>query len=1008
MVSTAMPGSLNAGGNGDSYGPVVSADGRYVAFQSAASNLTPPGGPGIPLGPGPHWLNVFLRDRSNTVTTLVSVNPAGAGGNCNSGPLAISTNGQYVLFESTATDLTPGDTNSFNNLFVRDVVNGITTCVSVNTNGVPGNGSSMHGVMTPDGRYVAFMSAASDLAPNDTNGIPDVFVRDLQAGTTTLVSAGALVPVNVPGWAVWPAMSDYPVISTNGRYVAFVSSATNLVGGVRVGTEVYERDLIAGTTTWISTNAALIFKNVNVQATTNVSSCCPVIDATGRYVAYVVGCWPSASPSPYAAGVHGACLRYDLQMQTTTVIASNAYVPQGMNFAEISDEEAMTPDGGAIAFVNNDSSSSGNSLIYLWNTNEFPTNVLITADRTTGQQVPLASASQPSISDDGHYVAYQCGGTNLTTNPLQGSGHLYIYNTPAGTNYLVDVSTNGIGVGQGTQYGMSSDGRFIAFDSPAASIVPNDGNRDNDVFGYNLASNIAELISVAASGPVQSLPNGISSIDAAALSSNAQYVAFASDADNLAPNDTNSLADVFVHDNVSGTNTLASVATNGYSANRWSGQPSISGDGHFLAFSSFATNLVGGNINVIEQVYRRDLRAGTNALISTTPSGGVGNGNSFQPTISSDGRFVLFYSIASNLTNYPNQFQTGLYLRDVSSKLTYLLTTNQVTGASMTPDGHFVAFTSYTGFNDNLYVRDNFAAKNIYTNSTVYGDVGISPDGRWVAFDVTTGSTVNTRDLIYSTNGPTLSWGILDSDAALQFSTSDRYLVCATKAKVVKSDLNNTYDVYCYDFQTHSNVLVSRSYNSTNAANGPSFLPCISPDGHYIAYYSLAKNIVPNQTSNVGNIFLYDLTSDTTLLISANQAGTSTASAFSQQPVFSPDSSTLAFRSFAPDLAGDPLNGRDAIYLLNLAEPANLDTNSIATNTFVQLNAPAGAAGLTAKPILTWPTFFGVSYRIQYKTNLTDPVWQNLNGNATILGNQGQATDFSPASQRFYRLSIVY
>src|SRR4051812_1548411 len=153
-----------------------------------------------------------------------------------------------MLFESEATDLVPGDTNGLRDIFMRNVLNGTTSLVSVGTNGSSANGSSRDAVMTPDGRYVAFVSAASNLVENDTNGIPDIFVRDLQTGTTVIASTGAT------RLGTSARSSEAPEITPDGRFVAFYSTATNLVPGATNG-EVYVRDLITGTTIWASTNA---------------------------------------------------------------------------------------------------------------------------------------------------------------------------------------------------------------------------------------------------------------------------------------------------------------------------------------------------------------------------------------------------------------------------------------------------------------------------------------------------------------------------------------------------------------------------------------------------------------------------------------------------------------------------------------------------------------------------------------------------------------------------------
>jgi Tol biopolymer transport system component len=161
-----------SGGNGDSRNPVISYNGRQVLFSSSATDLVVNETNNTPLRASfPARLNVFLRNTTTGTTTLISVNTnASAGGNGDSLPSAISTNGQFMLFESDANDLVPGDSNGIGDIFIRDVLNGSTSLVSVGTNGSNANGSSRDAVMTPDGRYVAFVSAASNLVENDTNG----------------------------------------------------------------------------------------------------------------------------------------------------------------------------------------------------------------------------------------------------------------------------------------------------------------------------------------------------------------------------------------------------------------------------------------------------------------------------------------------------------------------------------------------------------------------------------------------------------------------------------------------------------------------------------------------------------------------------------------------------------------------------------------------------------------------------------------------------------------------
>jgi len=164
--------ALPAGGNGDSVDPQISPDGRFVLFNSTAGNLTPNTG-------GQLCSQVFLRDRASNTTALVSVNLNGLGGNGNSAYGGMSPDGRYVVFTSDASDLAAGDTNGYSDIFVRDMLAGTTVLASQSTGGAEGNGASFLPVMTPDGRWVAFVSTATNLVSSDTNGIVGLFVRDL-------------------------------------------------------------------------------------------------------------------------------------------------------------------------------------------------------------------------------------------------------------------------------------------------------------------------------------------------------------------------------------------------------------------------------------------------------------------------------------------------------------------------------------------------------------------------------------------------------------------------------------------------------------------------------------------------------------------------------------------------------------------------------------------------------------------------------------------------------------
>ncbi|GAA4721681.1 PD40 domain-containing protein [Phytohabitans rumicis] len=202
------------GTNHDSATPAISANGRYVAFTSAASNLVP--------GDSNGTSDVFIRDRWARTTVRISVSNTERQAAGDTYLPAISANGRYVAFTSAASNLVPGDSNRVPDVFVRDRRAGTTTRISVSTSGAEGVTNSAVPVMSASGRYVAFLSSARNLVPDDTNDAWDVVVRDRRMGTTTRVSRSTTgVQANTASLA--------PAISADGRYVTFTTGASNLV-----------------------------------------------------------------------------------------------------------------------------------------------------------------------------------------------------------------------------------------------------------------------------------------------------------------------------------------------------------------------------------------------------------------------------------------------------------------------------------------------------------------------------------------------------------------------------------------------------------------------------------------------------------------------------------------------------------------------------------------------------------------------------------------------------------
>lgn len=222
--------SLDSGeieGNGPSAQPAFCSDGRYVAFVSAADDLVPHDTNGVD--------DVFLRARHADRTLRISVSSLGAEADGPSSAPAISADGTWTAFVSEAANLVPGDTNGVADVFVHDVIAGTTTRVSVDSFGAQANGRSGMPAISADGRWVAFASEATNLAPGDGNGARDVFLHDRWTGVTERVS----VP---PGGGEADGESRAPRISGDGRFLVFESDATNLALDANGATDVFLLD----------------------------------------------------------------------------------------------------------------------------------------------------------------------------------------------------------------------------------------------------------------------------------------------------------------------------------------------------------------------------------------------------------------------------------------------------------------------------------------------------------------------------------------------------------------------------------------------------------------------------------------------------------------------------------------------------------------------------------------------------------------------------------------------
>lgn len=263
-TSRVSADSTGQQGNADSVAPAISASGRFVAFESLASNLVAGDTNGV--------RDVFVHDRRAGVITRLSVDSAGRQGNRKSTRPAISVTGRFVAFESFASNLVGGDTNGVQDVFVHDPITGRTNRVSVDSAGSQGNGHSFDPAISANGRFVAFISAASNLVLDDTNGVIDIFVHDRSTGGTTRVSVDS-------AGGQGNDHSRHPSICGKGRFIAFHSAASNLVeGDTNAVLDVFVHDRSTG-----------VIRRVSVDTDGhqgNFSSLDPAISARGCFVAF--------------------------------------------------------------------------------------------------------------------------------------------------------------------------------------------------------------------------------------------------------------------------------------------------------------------------------------------------------------------------------------------------------------------------------------------------------------------------------------------------------------------------------------------------------------------------------------------------------------------------------------------------------------------------------------------------------------------------------------------------
>ncbi len=750
--------------NGASFFPSISADGRYVAFQSSASNLVANDGNGT--------ADIFVKDLQTGTIALASSSSAGTVSDNFSSLPAISANGQYVVFSSFASNLAAEDTDSFVDIFRKNLSSGQIDLVSKTSAGVKGNLDSTSAAISADGRFIAFATDADNLLPAnaDNNNATDIYRKDMSDGSLTLVSANA-------AGTIGGAESSSPSISADGNIVAFVSASLNLAA--------------------VDGNGAddVFIKNLTTQAVERVSvsdlgselaglSNSPSISDDGTLISFVT--------QDETAVAGDGNFTFDVFVRNTT-LGTTTRVSTRANGAESAsggDGGRLSPSGAKVAFFTTSDDldpldNNGASDVYVKTIAGGAVTLLSRGSLANigGSADSFLNVGTPQLSADGQSVVFVSAASNLVSGTdantlfrdvylrnltlntttristsdlgIQGNGdsasvainstgatsliafsststnlnpadeftfeQVYLKNPATGAIAPLSVTTAG-GFGDGDSYApvFSGNGQFVAFITYASNLFADGTPNDADIVVLDLTTGAIALVSATTAG-VQIGGN----IQGFSISDDGRYVAFASDANGLVAGDDNNKQDVFVKYLSTGTLTLVSKDGSGVIGGNDSFDPVISGDGRYVAFTSATTTFVAGDDNNAADVFRSDWAAGANGdivRVSTQANGEQINGQSGNASIGHDGRFVAFASVASNLANGDANGVADVFVKDVQTGAVYvasqssagLLGNNESLAPSLSLDGRTVAYTSLA---NNLTNNDFNAFRDVFVTN---------------------------------------------------------------------------------------------------------------------------------------------------------------------------------------------------------------------------------------------------------------------------------------------------
>jgi Tol biopolymer transport system component len=937
--------------------PLVSADGRWVAFTSGAVNLM--------TGQRDHNQNqdVFLHDRQTGSTVLVS-HAAGSAATAALGglsqPASISDDGRWLVYESDADDLVTGQTPSaWTQSFLYDRDTGTSTLLTHSAAGPAAtpNGFALSPRISGDGNWITFESVATDLVSGltDIPGTWDVFLQERATGQRLLVSRAAGTSLTAANHD-----SERPSISRDGRFVAFRSEASNLIPGFSSSTFPWDNN------TWLFdrvTGGMTLVSHLSASATTGAGGMTPQISPDGSVVVFAS---LSANLVPGQTDTNGSwdLFLFDRAAGTNVLVSRADASPTTCDgTAGAPDDFQVAEDGAWVAFTGRDAQVTAQ--VRLFRRSDASVTLVSHAAGSPTQGANRHSA-RPRLSQDAAYVVFDSlAGDLVAGQDDPWTNHIYVFERSTG-NVVLASGAGGSGQTLGNNisvYGnVSADGSLVTWYTYASDLVAGVADRNDiaDVALYDRAAASSSFATLHAPGMASVTPAAGSMLLSA--SADGRYAVFISPARNVVPGqmDHNDLGyDVFLADRVAGTTTLVSHAAGlpTTTGDGMAASAAISADGAYVVFVSRGRDHVPGQIdtNVEDNgfgdeipgadVFLYDRVAGTTTLVSHAAGSSVTAGDATCLEglgISADGRYVAFGCMAGNLVAGQNDtnFTHDLFLYDRVAGTTVLVTRQAgtaVTAANSTSWGPFLSADGrWVGF---ISIATNLVAGQDDTNFRA--DVFL--------FDRDSGQT-----LLVSRAAGTAATAVGQESEEISVSPDGRYAVFSSTATNLVPGQNgpSSRNVFLFDRVTGTVELISRATGTATTTVSGADRPSVSDDGRYVAFRSTGANLVPGQAAAPGgarnNLFVHDRVTRQTELISRSILSPSrTSNGHAQRPALSPDGRYVAFFSQATDLAAGA-TGHD-VYLAD-RQLHTLERVAEGTGDFVAVNdgAPYSVPRLSA------------------------------------------------------------